>query len=110
MCRLAGCTYRQLDYWTRQGVLTPSTVRGGSERCWSERELVAVAACARLAALGATCPVMRRLVEAVMFLDLTSLPSVAAVDAGGQVRFGPGLALEDVVGSWLVLVDHPGRR
>lgn len=37
VCQLAGVTYRQLDYWTRQGLIHPTIpARGsGSKRRWT---------------------------------------------------------------------------
>lgn len=42
VCKLAGITWRQLDYWTRTGVLTPSWrgVRGsGGKRRWTDADV-----------------------------------------------------------------------
>jgi DNA-binding transcriptional MerR regulator len=41
----AGCTYRQLDWWTRNEIIEPSiaTANGsGSVRRWSDTDLVIV--------------------------------------------------------------------
>lgn len=37
LCREAGCTYRQLDYWTRHGLVEPLVAAdgSGSRRRWS---------------------------------------------------------------------------
>jgi DNA-binding transcriptional MerR regulator len=37
VCKLAGVTYRQLDYWVRQGLIEPTVAaRGsGSKRRWT---------------------------------------------------------------------------
>ena len=43
---MTGATYRQLDYWARTGVVTPSISAAagyGSRRRWSDRDVVAVA-------------------------------------------------------------------
>jgi hypothetical protein len=106
--RLVGVTYRQVDHWSRSGVVTPA-FGGRGERLFSERDLVALAGAARLAELGANCSVMAALAEALVGVDLEQLPLVAAVDADGRVRWG-NLPLEDIRSSWLVLVEHPGRR
>ena len=36
ICRLAGCTYRQLDYWCRIGLISPVVEAEGSgtQRLW----------------------------------------------------------------------------
>lgn len=37
LCRSVGCTYRQLDYWTRQALIEPLVAAEGSgtKRRWS---------------------------------------------------------------------------
>lgn len=111
VCRLVrGVTYRQLDYWTRQGVLRPAVLGAagpGSQRRWSAHDLVAIAAVARLRDLGGGTRVMTSLAAACHQLDLESLPRVAAVDAVGVVGFGPGLVLEELGDTWLVLIEDP---
>ncbi len=45
VCRLTGVTYRQLDYWSRTGLVAPSIqeARGsGSKRCYSYGDLLEV--------------------------------------------------------------------
>ena len=47
VCALAGVTYRQLDYWTRVGIVAPSISAAaghGSRRAWSAADVAAVAA------------------------------------------------------------------
>lgn len=53
--RLAGCTYRQLDYWVRIGAIAPSRdARGsGSSRGFTLRDAATVRMCTVLFALGA---------------------------------------------------------
>ncbi len=55
MCRLAGITYRQLDYWTRTGGLKPS-IRGaagpGTSRLYSSDDVKKARAAGQLAQLG----------------------------------------------------------
>lgn len=42
LCREVGCTYRQIDYWTRQGFVSPS-IRdcsgSGTQRRWSATDV-----------------------------------------------------------------------
>jgi DNA-binding transcriptional MerR regulator len=55
VCRLAGITYRQLDYWARQGYVTPSVRKAagsGTNRLYSLEDLDHVRALAKLRALG----------------------------------------------------------
>ena len=45
VCAMAGVTYRQLDYWTRLGLVSPSITPAagyGSQRRWSTADLAAV--------------------------------------------------------------------
>lgn len=44
VCQLAGVTYRQLDYWTRCGLVEPfvQATGSGSRRRWSQVELLRV--------------------------------------------------------------------
>jgi hypothetical protein len=51
LCYLTGASYRQIDYWTRTGVLTPAVpaTGQGSERGWSE---ASIAPCRALVALS----------------------------------------------------------
>jgi hypothetical protein len=46
-CRLAGCSYRQLDYWAREGKLGPPKRPGaGKDRSFEDYEVVLLRACA----------------------------------------------------------------
>lgn len=57
VCAAAGCTYRQLDYWVRMGLVVclgnTANAGSGSQRIYSHREVSVVAAIARLYELGA---------------------------------------------------------
>jgi DNA-binding transcriptional MerR regulator len=46
MCRAAGVTYRQLDYWCREGLVRPAVEASGqgSRRRWSRADVGAVTA------------------------------------------------------------------
>ncbi|HET6875481.1 MAG TPA: MerR family transcriptional regulator [Acidimicrobiales bacterium] len=67
LCQLAGISYRQLDYWTRQGVLSASRpARGsGSFRGWTVDEAALARVCGQLSRLGATATVLRAIVAAI---------------------------------------------
>jgi hypothetical protein len=78
--RRTGCTYRQLDYWTRRGWLHPTGGTGtGTRRVWPQEEI-------RVART------MRRLVEVGL------IPAAAAVVARGKpgaaVALAPGIVIE----------------
>lgn len=54
-CRLAGITYRQIDYYDRSGLIDPTQpARGsGSQRRWTSREVDALRVLGRLMSLRA---------------------------------------------------------
>lgn len=63
VCAAAGITYRQLDYWCRANVLDcvggSATPGSGGQRRFTDTETRVAWAVGRLAAHGATLPVMR---------------------------------------------------
>lgn len=55
LCRIAGISYRQLDYWARTGLMQPSLAAAagsGSQRLYSRDDLVFALAIRRLLVLG----------------------------------------------------------
>ena len=54
VCALANCTYRQLDYWTRQRWITatPQTPGSGKERRYTRKEAKRVALMAQIVDAG----------------------------------------------------------
>jgi hypothetical protein len=77
VCQRTGATYRQLDYWCRQGWLHPDRVGysvngSGSPRDWPLSEIRAARTMARLVAAGLS-------------------PPVAAEVARGRVDIGDGI-------------------
>jgi DNA-binding transcriptional MerR regulator len=45
VCRLTGVTYRQLDYWTRIGLIRPSFAQAhgsGTQRRWSPTDIARI--------------------------------------------------------------------
>lgn len=47
VCRLAGVSFRQLDYWSRLGLVSPSVAEcwgSGTRRLWSDDDVAAVRA------------------------------------------------------------------
>ncbi len=54
-CQLAGVSYRQLDYWSRRGLLVPSITEAdgsGSQRRYSSFDVAQARVLGRLSALG----------------------------------------------------------
>lgn len=66
LCRAAGCTYRQLDYWTRRGLIEPAVQAEGSgtRRGWSVDDI----------------PRVRRLVIAARFASGSILDALDLLD------------------------------
>lgn len=88
VCRRAGVSYRQLDYWIRCGVLTPSYSAHGSgtQRRFSEADALAVWVAGRLATLGARSAAMSAAVAAVLRRDDPVAPGVLLVSPSGSAR------------------------
>jgi len=108
VCALVGVTYRQLDYWARTGLLTPSVASAsgsGSKRKYSYRDVVELKVIKQLLDADLSLQAARRAVDCLRMdlqvdlagtqLVLTSTTSVLAhsngevVDllAGGQGVF-----------------------
>lgn len=54
LCRLAGCSYRQIDYWVRAGIVQPvqEASGSGSTRLFDEEGVRVARIVTRLSALG----------------------------------------------------------
>lgn len=65
VCRLAGVTYRQLDYWSRMGLYPdmPRSVGSGCPREWERRHVAVTALWGCLARLGAGHQTLRGMAE-----------------------------------------------
>jgi len=66
LCRLAGISYRQMDYWARTGILRPSVAEAqgsGSQRLYSSGDLLLARAIHRLLDLGLSLHRIRDLVD-----------------------------------------------
>ena len=64
--RIAGVTYRQLDYWTRTGLVTPSIKDAhgsGSQRLYSFQDLATLKVIKRLLDTGVSLQRVRKAVE-----------------------------------------------
>jgi DNA-binding transcriptional MerR regulator len=76
----AGITYRQLDYWTRRGYITPENSRyhSGIEREWSRAELGVALRMGRLITAGLSAEVAARV----------------AREGCGRLEIAPGIVIE----------------
>ncbi len=87
VCRLAGVTYRQLDYWARTGLVTPSITpaRGsGTKRTYSYGDLLEVKVIKSLLDAGVSLTRARQAVQCLrdsLGADLAS-SSLVLSDAG----------------------------
>jgi DNA-binding transcriptional MerR regulator len=66
VCKIVGITYRQLDYWARTGLLTPSiqTAQGsGSQRLYSFSDVVQLRVIKRLLDAGMSLKKIRQAME-----------------------------------------------
>jgi DNA-binding transcriptional MerR regulator len=66
LCRVSGISYRQLDYWDRTGLLSPSVtpaIGSGYQRLYSREDLVLALAIRRLLRLGVSLQSIRALAE-----------------------------------------------
>jgi DNA-binding transcriptional MerR regulator len=66
VCAIVGITYRQLDYWARTGLLSPSITKArgsGSQRVYSYADLVQLKVIKRLIDSGVALQAARRAIE-----------------------------------------------
>ena len=88
VCKIVGISYRQLDYWTRTGLITPSIKAAsgsGTQREYSYQDLVALKTIKSLLDTGVS---LQRVREAVGFLQGTlseTLSQVTLVSDGSKI-------------------------
>lgn len=86
VCKLVGISYRQLDYWARTGLVTPS-VRdaggSGTQRLYSFRDLVELRVIKNLLDTGIS---LRRIRKAVAYLrqHMKTQPTSVTLMSDGQ--------------------------
>ncbi|WP_067831825.1 MerR family transcriptional regulator [Actinomadura kijaniata] len=129
-CAAAGITYRQLDYWARTGLVTPS-VRpahgSGSQRLYSFRDILVLKVVKRLLDTGVSLQQIRTAVthlrdrgvqdlaritlmsDGVSVYECTSADEVVDLVQGGQGVFGIALGRvwQEVEGT---LAELPAER
>lgn len=65
-CKIVGITYRQLDYWTRTGLVTPSlraAAGSGTQRLYSFNDLLQLRVVKQLIEAGASLQKIRQAIE-----------------------------------------------
>lgn len=86
--RTTGITYRQLDYWARTGLLTPSVAdaRGsGSQRKYAFTDIVQLKAIKNLLDAGVTLPKIRKALDYVRHELRRPLQDVTLVSDGKTI-------------------------
>ncbi|WP_321185066.1 MerR family transcriptional regulator [Enemella dayhoffiae] len=129
-CNAAGITYRQLDYWARTGLVTPTireAVGSGNPRLYSFRDILILKVIKRLIDAGISLQQIRRAIEhlrargvndltevtlmsdGVSVFECTSDHEVIDLLRGGQGMFGIALGSvwKDLEGS---LLELPGEQ
>jgi len=95
VCRLTGVTYRQLDYWARTGLVTPSITPAqgsGSKRAYSYSDVLEVKVIKSLLNSGISLSRARQAVECLrnsLGADLAS-SSLVMSDAGSVLAHDDG--------------------
>ncbi len=87
VCKLVDITYRQLDYWARTGLLTPSiaTAHGsGSQRLYSFGDIVQLKVVKRLLDAGMSLKKIRHAIEILRESD-TPLADVTLLSDGATI-------------------------
>jgi Predicted transcriptional regulators len=85
---VAGITYRQLDYWARTGLVTPS-VRdasgSGTQRLYSFRDIVVLKVVKRLLDAGVSLQNIRKAIETLRRRGVEDLANVTLISDGTTV-------------------------
>jgi DNA-binding transcriptional MerR regulator len=87
VCRIAGVTYRQLDYWARTNLVTPSVTAAqgsGSKRVYSYSDLIEVRVIKSLLDAGVALPRARQAVNCLRDQVGGDLKSVSLVLSGSN--------------------------
>jgi DNA-binding transcriptional MerR regulator len=87
-CKIVGITYRQLDYWTRTGLVVPSIQAAsgsGSQRLYSFNDLLQLKVVKSLADAGASLQKVRQAIDYVRNNLADDWAKVTIVADGGGV-------------------------
>jgi DNA-binding transcriptional MerR regulator len=88
VCAAVGVTYRQLDYWARTGLLTPSVRAAsgsGTQRIYSRRDVLVLRIARLLGEAGVSFPVIRTVVVHIRDRSVAELEAVTIVSDGATV-------------------------
>ncbi len=94
VCQLSGVSYRQLDYWSRTGLVRPGVKEAsgsGSRRLYSFKDLVLVKAIKRLIEAGMSLQKIREAIEYIRSAMETDPSELTLIATEGTILvFGPG--------------------
>ena len=87
VCKLVGCSYRQLDYWSRNSVIVPALDAHGSgrPRGFTQRQVRVIAMINDLAALNAPGKVLRGAALSAELMPLADWIGTGFVDDVGHL-------------------------
>jgi DNA-binding transcriptional MerR regulator len=100
VCSIVGITYRQLDYWARTGLLTPSLspARGsGTQRLYSYKDLVQLKVIKRLLDAGVSLRTARRAIDCLRSAGGDLAAANLVIDATSSVLAHSGEELIDLL-------------
>lgn len=113
VCDAVGCTYRQLDYWIRLGLVEclGNTARNGSgsQRAYSHREVRVISVIARLYELGATQHVVSNVAPIVRSFTAEEWHGSIVVRRSGAI-IRPGADAAVLEAGWVVSLDLAAAR
>ena len=87
-CRVAGITYRQLDYWARTGLVSPSirpATGSGTHRLYSFRDILVLKVVKRLLDTGVSLQQIRTAVDALRERGISDLAQITLMSDGASV-------------------------
>ncbi|GAA4981847.1 MerR family transcriptional regulator [Kineococcus glutinatus] len=87
-CRVAGITYRQLDYWARTGLVEPSVRSAsgsGSQRLYSFRDVLVLKVVKRLLDTGVSLQQIRSAVDHLRSRGVEDLAHITLMSDGASV-------------------------
>lgn len=87
-CEAAGITYRQLDYWDRTGLVSPSVrsaTGSGSQRLYSFRDIVVLKVVKRLLSAGVSLQQIRKALTSLANRGIDDLSQITLMSDGASV-------------------------
>ncbi|MDO4613467.1 MAG: MerR family transcriptional regulator [Actinomycetaceae bacterium] len=87
-CKAAGITYRQLDYWDRTGLVSPSVrsaTGSGSQRLYSFRDIIVLKVVKRLLSAGVSLQQIRKALDALKNRGVDDLAQITLMSDGASV-------------------------